>query len=288
MAAINEVGGKLEASEKARRKMEQEYLMLQTSFETLQKENEALHEKLEDLKFDLSNSTEISKDYQKVRKDREILLEMTAKAQDMAPKLEELKKQNATLQEELTALREAKIDNSKQILDLIKSLDELKQRNLELERKQVHQEEKINILQEEKETMEGLIKEIMKHSKFQKDKSGNEEIKQEKIILQKEELSHKKEELVCKESQLKEAHKQIQNLTQEKNIILKVWEKKQKELIKQYEEEIEDLGEQLQSEKTAAKEGLQVLSEINKRQEKLFITAINDIGGYINLSLIHI
>eukprot|EP01022_Parablepharisma_sp_SALTPOND_P011387 TRINITY_DN1474_c0_g1_i1.p1 TRINITY_DN1474_c0_g1~~TRINITY_DN1474_c0_g1_i1.p1 ORF type:complete len:668 (-),score=162.10 TRINITY_DN1474_c0_g1_i1:48-2051(-) len=273
---VSDLEGKLDATIKAKNNAEQELVLLNQQHEELQKEHRKVLEELESYKMDKSATIDLTKEYQRIKKDRDTLLEIAAKTQDISAKFEALKKNHEKLEIEHKVTQEKLEQTLKERAEFGQQAKERKETNLDLEKKVARLEEKISILQEERKKSEAFVKEVMQRSdqvrfqirkKQEREKRITEEVKKEKERL---EAAFGK-----KEDELRTLRLKVVNL-----------QESEKALKAKYNKEIEVLTGQLEQEREVAKKGLAELSEMSKRQEKLFSSSIYEIEEFMNQLII--
>ncbi len=161
---VADLEARLETTNSQKARLEQDLLLLNKRHEELQKEHAANKEELESYKLDKSNTIDMTKECQRIKKDRDMLLEVAAKTQDIAAKYEELKKSHEKLLADLKSATEKFASATKERQELDTQLQQIKGANLELEKRSARQEEKIVLLQDERKKNEELIQDIIQRS----------------------------------------------------------------------------------------------------------------------------
>ena len=107
VARISELEGKLEAAKAVNIKLEQELALRNKQHDDLQKENKALSEELEGFRrIGKSHTVELNEDLYRIKKDRDTLLGLMAKANQDSANFEGLKKTHEELKTSSKALQE--------------------------------------------------------------------------------------------------------------------------------------------------------------------------------------
>jgi len=159
LAKVGELEGKLEVETSSKQKIEQQLAEISKRCEDIQKNYEETAKELE--KHKLSNNVNTSKEYAKIKKDRDVLLEMVSNTKDIANRFENLKKEYDKLLTDNKEKKETTEAAIKEKASLEKLIKEYIKKNTELERKLIRLDEKIALYQEKEKTNENLIKDLL-------------------------------------------------------------------------------------------------------------------------------
>lgn len=157
---ITKLEAELKAKTASEKEFEQELSTTTGKYETLQKEYTSLLEEFN--KYRVNNApTDIEKEFARVKKDRDTLLQVAANAQDISTKYDQLKKEHKEIQNAYKELEERYNASMQDKCALEGQLKTRAEESLELERSKTRLEEKIAMLQEEYESKEVLIKDVI-------------------------------------------------------------------------------------------------------------------------------
>ncbi len=176
---VGDLEGRLESTNRQKAKLDQDILLLTKRYEELQKEHSVAKDELENYKLDRSSTLDITKEYQRVKKDRDMLLEVAAKTQDISMKYDSLKRAHDDILQEHKTAKEKLETMIKEKQETDKQLQHYKVVNLDLEKKGARQEEKVTILQEERKKGEKMIQEIIQRNDQEREKRVDAEVKKE-------------------------------------------------------------------------------------------------------------
>ena len=147
----------------SKKKLDEELQIITTKYDKLKKIHNDTLEKHEKHKLD-NSSIDIAKEYQRIKKDKDDLLMVAAKAQEISINYKQLQ-QKVESMKKIHNLNESKFNNCLQEKEALeKKLKHKSQENLEMEKKITRLEEKILILQEQPNNNESLIKQVINKS----------------------------------------------------------------------------------------------------------------------------
>jgi len=158
---LADLEGKLEAITNVKIKNEQELILINKRYEELLKEHQNSLEEIENYKLDKSNTIDLSKEYSRVKKDRDTLLELAGKTQDLSQKFEEMKIEYEKLKNDHKNVQEKLNADLSEKANFEEKIKDLSEKKLELEKNEARMEEKLRVLQEERKKSEEFIKEII-------------------------------------------------------------------------------------------------------------------------------
>lgn len=157
LARIGELEGKLEAETSLKAKTEQQLAEINKKYEDAQRNYKESVRQLEEYKL----NKDVSKEYVKLKKDRDTLLEIVTNTKDIANKFEKLKKEHEKLLSDSKQSKENTEAAIRAKTNLEQQIKDYKKRNAELERKAIQLDEKIALYQEKEKTNENLIKDLL-------------------------------------------------------------------------------------------------------------------------------
>ena len=262
-AKVGELEGELEAVTTAKNKKEQELLLLIKQYNEVQKDHTDVLEQLECYKLDKSATIDMTREYVKVKKDKDALLKAIDDMNEQMNNLEKIKKECNELKSESKQTKEKHERLIKEKEELEQKMKGKNEESMELEKTIVRLEEKISILQEERKKTERLIKDVIQQSDSEREKRISEDVKDIEERYQTS-LKLRDDEINSLKGKLKEQDVKVKRLTTK------------------YDKEIKDLNDKLEQERKIAKEGILELSEMNKQQEAIFSTSIKEIEVAMN------
>lgn len=161
MNKVNELEAQLSSTIMRKTQLEQEISSLRSKIDIMQKEEDLYKEQIEKLKVANRNALDVMNEFERVKKDRDMLLEVTSKAQAVQTQLEELKKQHSTTIEEKSILQEEKKNLIKEKLESEAIIKKYQSEKTELEKQIVRQDAKVLLIQEERKKLDNFIKELV-------------------------------------------------------------------------------------------------------------------------------
>jgi len=141
-------------------KLQEEVQVAYSRTTKLESENEELKSQM--LVFQKGNKAIEAhiKEYQRVKRDKDTLLELAKRAQDSLEELDRLKKTNAQLETENEQLKKQVEVLEREKSNKESELNNLKEKNVQITKKLTRAEERIKILEEAKVRYEGVYKEV--------------------------------------------------------------------------------------------------------------------------------
>lgn len=161
---VGELEGKLEAAFTAHKKKGEELTQLTKQHDELQKTHTEVVEQLETLKMSCTGSEVLSKEYARVKKDRDELLKLAASAKAVTAKYEELKDVLEKNTEGYEIITQEFEEAKKQRIELEDKAKEQTDKMHEYEKENIRLKERIVVLMEEQGKSEKLIKELLHQS----------------------------------------------------------------------------------------------------------------------------
>eukprot|EP00826_Nyctotherus_ovalis_P011590 TRINITY_DN13015_c0_g2_i5.p1 TRINITY_DN13015_c0_g2~~TRINITY_DN13015_c0_g2_i5.p1 ORF type:complete len:491 (+),score=194.19 TRINITY_DN13015_c0_g2_i5:533-2005(+) len=161
---VGELEGKLEATFVAHRKKEEELTQLTRQHDELQKTHTEVVEQLETLKMNSAGNEVLSKEYARVKKDRDELLKLASSAKAVSAKYEELKDVLEKNTEGYEVIKQELEEAKKQRIELEGKAKGQTNKMHEYEKENIRLKERIAVLIEERDKNEKLIKELLHQS----------------------------------------------------------------------------------------------------------------------------
>eukprot|EP00826_Nyctotherus_ovalis_P064371 TRINITY_DN9441_c0_g2_i5.p1 TRINITY_DN9441_c0_g2~~TRINITY_DN9441_c0_g2_i5.p1 ORF type:complete len:509 (-),score=223.27 TRINITY_DN9441_c0_g2_i5:433-1959(-) len=160
----------------------------------LEKENEDYQSQINRLRKGNEIVAENMKEYERIKKDKETLLELAKRAQDNLAELEELRKLEAELKKENTSLKSELANSKEEKAKADEGLKKLNELKVQLEKEIAKSNEKITVFQEERLNMDRMMNEIQKGLGDNLGKNAEEELEKLKAALKKK-YKEKKQKL---------------------------------------------------------------------------------------------
>jgi len=180
---IAELEAKLNTISSEKQKLDNDFSLQKEHLIELEKENEDIKSQLNMLKEGKEKFAENVKEFQRIKKDRDTLLDVAKRAQDTLLELGKLKETVVGLEKENTELKQNLSKVNEENIRINKENNKFKEEILNLEKKATRDEQKRNVLQEEYSKLEKLIESNKKQLEQEFTKKLEAELSKQKITI---------------------------------------------------------------------------------------------------------
>eukprot|EP01022_Parablepharisma_sp_SALTPOND_P029114 TRINITY_DN725_c0_g7_i1.p2 TRINITY_DN725_c0_g7~~TRINITY_DN725_c0_g7_i1.p2 ORF type:complete len:758 (-),score=154.09 TRINITY_DN725_c0_g7_i1:3869-6142(-) len=273
-----ELEAKLEVSLAEKDRLTQELVLAGQRRDELEKDNEDLLNKIANCKRTEELASNLVTDLNRTKKDRDLLLDVSKRAQNALAEQEKMRAKINKTKEECIRLQSllTKCESEKTLVEA--ELKEMCDKNLKLEKELARNEEKIAQMEQEKKKLESSFQNQARHIEMETEKKMSQLFKSEfetARLKYKEKIKDYKTQISEKDKNLSKAYEEVRTTEAKYTETLKRFKE-------EYERSIKSLNERIAQEKENAKRGIREIAETSKREEQLLSTAIYEISGIIN------
>jgi len=275
---VLELEAKIEVLNNEKTHQNQELILFKQKNDELEKENSELQKKIKSLLGETAEKVNLENNLERTKKDRDLLLDVSKRAQNALSENEQLKQEISKNQGEIIKLQSLYTKSESLKNEAEKKILDLNERILNLEKNIARNDEKIMKLNEEKEKNEILFKDQIKHLEI--------ELNSKFSISQKENMDKiigkYKPKIKNLKQQIKERDMNLSKISEEMKKNEGRLLEDIKKLKEEYEQKLKFVTEKLAQEKENARKAIREIGESSKREEQLISTAIYEISSMIS------